>query len=116
MKSILIVDDNDDFRELMTMALSGTYEVTGCASRDEVLSLDSNRAWDAVLLDFHIGITNADKLIVEMREKFNLENARIIMMTGSANVNTIVEKLEAQAYLEKPFSMKLLRETLSNMG
>jgi DNA-binding response OmpR family regulator len=114
-KRVLIVDDEENIRELTRLALeTAGYEAGEAASGLEAFAIiGSDESWDAVLLDQKMpGMVGTDVL---RRLKVMLPAARIIMMTAYASVELAIEamKLGATDFVRKPMTPEILRNALT---
>jgi DNA-binding NtrC family response regulator len=107
--TILIVDDEVDFSEVIAERLRGRgFEVDTAESGKEALKEVKKKSYDAVVLDLAMpemdGIETL-KLLLEIDK-----NLQVIMLTGQATVQKGVEaiKLGATDFLEKPADITTL--------
>ncbi|MBM4347272.1 MAG: sigma-54-dependent Fis family transcriptional regulator, partial [Deltaproteobacteria bacterium] len=103
-KRILIVDDEESFRNVLTVILKKEgYEVEGAANGEEGLSKVANTEFDHVLCD--IRMPQMDGLEFLQASKKAGTEAPIIMMSAYGTVDTAIEamKLGAYDYISKPF-------------
>ena len=110
-KNILVVEDEDDIRELLRYNLAKEgYQVTGSASGEEALQVIRIAMPDLVLLD--LMLPGLDGL--EVCRSLNLDpqtrNIPIVMLTAKGEEADIVSGLElgADDYITKPFSLRVL--------
>jgi len=114
-ETILVVDDNPDFREVMRIYLQGLgYTIISAKSGAEavdILSVGDNGI-DLVILDIIMkGLSGADTFYQLRKVKPDLP---VILCTGYSH-NSIVEKLMAAGardFIQKPFKMKSLTEKI----
>jgi len=114
-KRVLIVDDEENIRELTRLALEAAgYEVGEAANGLEAFAIiGSDELWDAVLLDQKmpgmVGIEILRRLTVM------LPTTPVIMMTAYASVDLAVEamKLGATDFVRKPMTPEILRNALA---
>ena len=109
-KRVLIVDDEENIREMTRLALeTAGYEVGEAGSGLEAFAIiGSDESWDAVLLDQKMpGMVGIEIL---RRLKVMLPAARVIMMTAYASVDLAVEamKLGATDFVRKPMTPEIL--------
>ncbi|MBI4802382.1 MAG: sigma-54-dependent Fis family transcriptional regulator [Elusimicrobia bacterium] len=105
MANILIIEDDEDTRQVLKNALAAKkHEVSGAASGAEALELTSVVTFDAVILDRVLG--DMDGLVVLEKLKSEDQGLPVIMMTGHADIQSAVKamKLGAVEYLVKPVS------------
>ena len=101
---ILIVEDDDLMRELMTKILAGEhYHIFQASSGEEALKLLQEQTIELVLTDLRLTGMNGLQLLTEVRA-FDPEIV-VIVMTAYASVETAVEAMRKGAYdyLTKPF-------------
>ena len=106
--TILIVDDEKNTREGLSLALEEDYEVYLATGAEEAFNLMEAETFDVVLTDLRMagksGLTVIDKAI-------RLPNRPIcIMMTAYGNVETAVEAMRRGAFdfLTKPVNLEKL--------
>jgi two-component system nitrogen regulation response regulator NtrX len=109
---ILVVDDENDIRELVREILSEEgYAVETAGNAAEARAACAREAPDLVLLDIWMPDTDGISLLREWQQTQAL-TAPVVMMSGHGTVETAVEatRLGAVDYVEKPLSLaKLLR-------
>jgi DNA-binding NtrC family response regulator len=109
---ILVVDDENDIRELVREILSEEgYTVDTAGNAAEARAACAVQAPDLVLLDIWMPDTDGISLLREWQQTQAL-TAPVVMMSGHGTVETAVEatRLGAVDYVEKPLSLaKLLR-------
>jgi DNA-binding NtrC family response regulator len=109
---ILVVDDENDIRELVREILSEEgYAVETAGNAAEARAACAREAPDLVLLDIWMPDTDGISLLREWQQTQAL-TAPVVMMSGHGTVETAVEatRLGAIDYVEKPLSLaKLLR-------
>lgn len=101
--SLLLVDDDEDFRSVLSAALEKRgYEVTTAANVDEALALSEQNPPEFAVVDLKMPGPSGLVLVKRLKE---LDAAtRIVMLTGYASIATAIEavKLGATHYLAKP--------------
>jgi len=103
-RRILIVDDEESFRNVLTVILRKEgYEVEGAANGEEGLNKISSAAFDHVLCDIRMPKMDGLEFLRES-QKIGAE-APVIMMSAFGTVDTAIEamKLGAYDYISKPF-------------
>jgi CheY-like chemotaxis protein len=80
---ILLVEDDEDIRLLMTVALRGEgYEVTSVASADEALSAMRSKRHDLVLTDYCLPGKDGLEMLSEAQRIGVLSKAPAILVTA----------------------------------
>ncbi|MBP6003438.1 MAG: sigma-54-dependent Fis family transcriptional regulator [Pyrinomonadaceae bacterium] len=113
-KSILVVDDEKNQREILETILSGEgYDVTTASSGEAAMKFVEVRRFDLVLTDLQMtGMSGLDLL----RELTNFDKSIIvILLTAHGTVDSAVDALRLGAfeYLQKPYDSEKLLETVS---
>ena len=103
---ILVVDDEDDIRELVSGILSDEGHSTRLArNSDEALAAIEARRPQLVLLDIWLQGSRLDGLKLLEIVKQQHGNVPVVMISGHGNIETAVTaiKLGAYDFIEKPF-------------
>ncbi|MEO7992504.1 MAG: response regulator [Chryseolinea sp.] len=101
--SILIIDDEDQIRKLLTITLQvNNYKVSEASTGKEGLSAVSNHTPDLVLLDLGLPDESGHEVLRHLREWFSNP---IIIISVQSNEEDIVKALDngANDYIVKPF-------------
>jgi len=114
-KRVLIVDDEENIREMTRLALeSAGYEVGEAGTGLEAFAIvGGDESWDAVLLDQKMPHMLGTEIL--RRLKVMLPTTRIIMMTAYASIDLAVEamKLGASDFVRKPMTPEILRNAVA---
>lgn len=109
--SILLVDDEDEFRDTCAMWMSRNgHQVTEAPNGHEALHVCSRKHFDVVVLDLNMpGLSGLE--VLERLKNDGIES-EVLVLTGEATVDTAVQamKLGACDYLSKPFPLPELEE------
>ena len=100
---VLLVDDEKDFVEMLSLRLNEVGEkVTTAHSGKECLENLENNKIDVVILDIKMPGMDGMETLGEIKKKFPL--VEVIMLTGHGSTETAVEgmKMGAFDYLMKP--------------
>src|SRR5208282_4264979 len=103
---ILIVDDEDDIREIVSGILSDEGHGTRVArNSDEALAAIEARRPQLILLDIWLQGSRLDGLQLLGIVKRQHPNVPVVMISGHGNIETAVSaiKLGAYDFIEKPF-------------
>ncbi len=109
--TILVVDDNDDFRKFMTTSLSGEYNVLEASDGIEALKIVDDEDIDVVISDVMMPNMDGTEFCRRMKSDINTSHIPIILLTAKAMQEDECCGLEAGAddYLTKPFNMSILK-------
>jgi DNA-binding NtrC family response regulator len=114
--SILVVDDEPAIQDILTWALSAEgYRVTTAGTGEEALARVESEEFDVIVTD--IVMPGIDGLEVLERSRVLSPRAAVIVMTAYAALETAIAALRrgASDYLEKPFSVDLLKERVQRL-
>lgn len=105
-KSIYILEDNDDIRELIAYLLTEeNYEVRGYPTvRSFEKEMQSARP-DLIILD--VMLTDGNGLMVcdQLKTNSRTNNIPVLMMSAHASGNDIRQKCKAEGFISKPFDI-----------
>lgn len=120
LRRILVVDDDDDLREVLTTALAREgHCVDGACDGTEALALLEQQPYDLVLSDLRMPGTDGPSLyeILRTRHHFPVRFAtklpRVIFMTGNAAEHADFLRGTTDPILEKPFPLRVVRQMVS---
>ena len=108
---ILVVDDQKDLLELLSMALEREgYSVRTAASGTEALSMIAAEKPDLILLDIILGDMSGIKITTKLKQEVETSHIPIILLTAKDSETDIIVGLSVGAddYITKPFSAKVL--------
>jgi len=103
-KKILIVDDEENFRHMLSVILKKeNYEVETASNGEEGLKKATLSSFDQILCDIRMPQMDGMEFLTEA-QKMGVE-ATIIMMSAYGTIDTAIEamKLGAYDYISKPF-------------
>jgi two-component system response regulator RegA len=105
--SILLVDDNDQFRETLARAFRRRgWQVHATGLFEEALALATGHLPDRVVLDLNLeGKVSGLELISQLADL--IPGIRIVVLTGYASIATAVRSIQLGAthYLSKPIDI-----------
>lgn len=110
-KRVLIVDDEEDIRELVELYLSRDgYDITTCETGEQALEIVQKDRPDLIVLDLMLPGINGLDLCKKLKGNRKTETIPIVMLTAKGEDADIVTGLElgADDYVTKPFSGKVL--------
>lgn len=114
---VLIVEDEHDFRDLMTQVLEGNgYEVRSAPNGEDGLKLYSELAPDVVLLDVHLPDMSGFDICRKIRAEGPRADTPILICTVRSEVAPVAEGLNSGAtdYVIKPFNVEDLLERVES--
>lgn len=119
-ESILVVDDNDDIRNLIVLTLtSQDYEVYGAKGGDEALELIEAKKPSLILLDVMMpGKSGLDVLkIIRSSKSKEIYSSLVMMISAKSQISDIDLAIESGAddYIVKPFRAQHLIEKVEHI-
>jgi CheY-like chemotaxis protein len=112
---VLVVEDHDDMRELLTQVLEMSgYEVGGASSADAALLLAAQWAFDLALIDIGLPRKDGIQLMRELREQRAVVGVALSGYGMEAHVRACRDAGFA-AHLLKPVEAETLLEVLRGL-
>jgi CheY-like chemotaxis protein len=109
---VLLVDDDDAIREMMTAALEHKgFEVVAAANVPEALTLITTESFDVLITDLHMP-NPSDGFAVITAMRHIQPNALTLLVSGYPDVKSAMDAilLEADEIIVKPFETKKLAD------
>jgi len=109
--TILIVDDEEDIRELVELNLTQEgYGVLSCETGEQALELAGSKLPDLIILDLMLPGIDGLEVCKKLKSNIKTEDIPIVMLTAKGEEVDIVTGLElgADDYVTKPFRGKVL--------
>jgi len=115
--TILVAEDADDMRLYVSKELSSDYNVLIATNGEQALEIVRNEKVDLVVSDIMMPLKDGCELCNEIKTDVELSHIPIILLTAAVGVETRLQSLKAGAdgYIEKPFSIDLLKANISNL-
>ena len=114
-RTVLVVDDNKDYRELVKhLLMVNHYSVLEAGDGQEALASVNAVPPDLMLVDFNMPKMNGYELIQEVRSNYENRKVKIIMFTGATNRQHLrTLNMDISDFLEKPVSNAKLLESVA---
>jgi signal transduction histidine kinase/ligand-binding sensor domain-containing protein/DNA-binding response OmpR family regulator len=116
-KRILIAEDNSELRQLISDALMDNFDI--CQAENGLLAAQMLDTMEVDIIISDIMMPEKDGITFCLEVKQNVDNCHIpfIMMTAKGGLDARIDGIDsgADAYLEKPISIKLLKLTIQNL-
>ena len=117
-RRILVVDDNEINRRVLSRILSNGYEVTEATNGQLALDIlrKERSGISAVLLDLSMPVMDGYEVLRQVHEDNELSQIPIIVTTGNAETDAEVKALSlgANDYIIKPYNPAIIRHRLEN--
>ena len=120
MKKILVVDDENDVRELIKAGLDRTgYTTLTAASGAQALSICKTDKPDLILLDIAMPIMDGYQVCEKLKQDPQTKDIPVLFLTGKdLDPRGIIERYEdlgACGYIPKPSTLKGLLEKIGEI-
>ncbi|HOG18835.1 MAG TPA: response regulator [Salinivirgaceae bacterium] len=117
-KKILIVDDSESIRELVSFTLENAgHEVTKAVDGDDALKYLDGRKYDLIITDLHMPNLNGIELIKKVRAIEEYKFIPILFLTTESQTAKKMEARDAGAtgWIVKPFVPEKLLEAIKKV-
>jgi CheY-like chemotaxis protein len=118
-RRILIVDDEDDIRDVVQAALEdlGGWQTLGAASGVEALRLAKQGAIDAILLDISMPDMDGFELFEQLQTIPTTQSIPVIVLTSKvlARDRTRFDTLNLAGLITKPFNPLTLAQQIATL-
>jgi len=114
-KTILIVDDEEDIRTLLSKVLTSEgYSLLEAGNGEEMFRVLETARPDLILLDVMLPSTDGYELCRQLKQDARYRGIPVVLLTVLATAANIRQGLElgASAYLTKPFDPAVLGREL----
>lgn len=108
MKRVLVVDDDDDMRQLMVMLLGETYDVSAAHDGAQGLEMARRLRPDLVVLDLLMPRMHGFEVCRRIRADAELKAVKVLISSSKSyrnDVDTAVGETGADGYIVKPFDI-----------
>lgn len=103
--TVLVVDDQEDLRRLLVLALQRhDFDVLEAASGEAAMEILTSRPIDVLVLDMGLPGMQGTAVVQALRQRPETATLPVLMMTGSGTDRSVIEGLESGAddFLAKP--------------
>ena len=118
LKKIVLIDDEEDFLELMTTMLEfHNFDVTAYSQADEFVAKLDDDVYDIVVTDLLMPVMTGFEVLDNLRAKSSCQNVPAIVLTAkrlTGDEQERINKNNAQV-LEKPFEPQALVSKIQSL-
>ena len=116
-KTILVVDDNAEFRVLMSDTLKGTYNVLTASDGEEGLKVLAANKVDLIISDLIMPGKDGMEFCAEAKANINYSHIPFILLTAKTDPDSQISGLNngADDYIPKPFSPGILLARIDSL-
>jgi DNA-binding response OmpR family regulator len=114
MAKILLVNDEPDLLEVMTMILAEEgYDVCAIAEGRRAFEAALQMRPDVVVLDWRLDGITADEVVRQLRTEPTTARAPILLISASPDAGDKARLLGIEGYLRKPFDAQPLLDAVN---
>jgi CheY-like chemotaxis protein len=116
--TVLVVDDDRDSREMVSLALlaDGYRLATASNGRDALVHLRSTADTCIIVLDLTLPQMDGERFRAAQRKDRSLAWIPVVVMSGSIDGAARARELGARAFVPKPVDLDRLRAALRRIG
>ena len=118
-KTILVVDDEDNLREVTKMSLEvmGGYETLAAASGSEAIEIAEREQPDAILLDVMMPGMDGPTTFRALQQNEHTSHIPVILLTAKVQAadRARFSDLGVKGVVAKPFDPAVLHETIASL-
>ena len=106
MKKILIIEDDEDILNIISIALGSKYMLLLIKDTNNLLEKMQNFLPDLIITDNFTGQKVAAEIINEIKSENRFSNIPVILFSGHPDIEKLSLEIAAFACISKPFSLK----------
>ena len=114
---ILVVEDNAELRQMLEESLSPMFDVLAAEDGKQGLDTARKNIPDLVVSDIMMPLVDGLQLCDRLKSNRETSHIPVILLTAKATLDDRITGLQhrADAYISKPFSLKLLITQINNL-
>lgn len=107
---LLLVEDNDDFRQFLARTLAENYQICQASNGEEALGILERQEVDIIISDIMMPVMDGLELCRRVKTDIRYSHVPVILLTARTTDEHILEGLKdgADEYITKPFNMDIL--------
>lgn len=115
--TILLVDDNKEILMVLKSVLKNDYNILTALDGEEALLISSSHYPDLIITDVMMPKLNGIHLCAKLKNNLQTCLIPVIILTAKVLIENQIEGIEsgADAYIAKPFDLRLIRATVKNL-
>jgi signal transduction histidine kinase/DNA-binding response OmpR family regulator/ligand-binding sensor domain-containing protein len=116
-KLILLIEDNLELRDAIKNEIDNIYTVLEASNGKEGLLIALSKSPDIIITDVMMPEMDGKELCNLLKTNFKTSHIPIIMLSALVDIDQKLQGLEtgADAYIEKPFNVEILKATIHNL-
>lgn len=115
--SVLVVEDNRELRQTINEDLSPWYDIFTAPNGSAAMDIIEDKEVDVVVSDVMMPVMNGFDLCRMIKGNLAYSHIPVILLTAKVSLDAKSEGMEsgADAYVEKPFTVRQLRGQIDNL-
>ena len=115
--TVLIVEDNESMREFLADQVNMAFTVETAGNGQEALQRLAESKIDIIVSDVMMPVMDGFELCRRVKSDLNISHIPIVFITAKNDIDSKINglKLGAEAYIEKPFSIKFFRQLIQSL-
>ena len=115
--TLLIVEDNVDLRQFLARHFAGSYRILEAADGEEALVQLQQHSVGIIVSDIMMPHKDGIVLLQEVKQNVEYSHIPVVLLTAKTTIEDRLAGLRqgADAYIDKPFDMALLEQTLQTL-
>ena len=114
MKKIFHIDDNEELVEITEILLRKDYEVRSRSTVEGIATELRQFNPDLILIDHFIGEMNSEEILKDIHTQMPGFKIPVVLYSASHDIEEKAKKLGAAGFIEKPSSIKYIKEYIHN--
>lgn len=116
-RTVVIAEDDDEIRKYLYNELSADYHVVQAVNGKEALAQVLHYKPDLLLSDVMMPEMDGFTLCTKVKTNINVNDTPVILLTAKTTAEDKLTGLAggADAYVEKPFNINILKQTIRNL-
>jgi DNA-binding response OmpR family regulator len=114
-KKIMLIEDDFDTQFLFTECLRAeNYDVVPVDHGKKALEyIEANGLPDLILMDLNTPFISPEEFVECMRKNPHGDTTPVIIVSGKSDIDEYAKKLNAKAFIRKPFDLDPLLQTIA---
>ena len=115
--TLLIVEDNEEMRYLLSSILIGSYNLIEAENGESGLKMALEHIPDIIISDIMMPVMNGQEMLRRLRADIATSHIPVIMLTAVSDDESKIGSMEsgADSYIVKPFNSEILKAQVANL-
>ena len=116
-ETILIVEDNEEMRIFVADMLKENYNIVLASQGKEALQCLRQQIINLIITDVMMPVMDGFELLKEVKTHIEFSHIPVVVLTAKSTFEARIDGLSlgADAYIDKPFSIDLLKTQIKNL-